>query len=285
MHELSLVADAAASSSLQATVAAGAVSKLARDVLLYPLDVAKIRGQALPSACADEVTTSFSAGILPVLLSSVPSGAAYFGLNAFVLEQLAPLHGSATVALAAAVAAVGFWFILTPSELLKTRAVTAPAGSRTSAVARVAEILHTEGVAGMFTGFGATVARSVPFEIIRLSLYPMVLAAVVAGTDASVDGASGAVAGAAASMSAALLTQPLDTIKTALQLERDDDGPPKAPLPRLASAAASIFAEGGVASFYRGTIARCGSVGLAGSIKFGVYQAALPTLERLIVQL
>lgn len=297
MHVTSLLSVAP---DVQATVLAGALSKLARDGVLHPLDTLKTRAQ-IPCASQREAAMkgSLYAGVLPTLLLSLPAGAAYFGFNSAAKEWC----GSSVqgVALAGALTATGFWLVRTPSELLKTRAMTESDTSQPFVqgdLRRISSLLRDEGVAALWTGYGATTLRSVPFEVLRLSFYPLLMAALVtvAVEMSWPDGASGAIAGFAASSAAALLTQPLDTIKTSLQLARvsgeasasppsgldSDDERSTSQLSRYAGAANAIVQQGGPSALFRGSLYRAANAGLAGGITFGTYQLALPWVERLL---
>ena len=270
---------------LQATVVAGALSKLARDSVLHPLDTLKTRSQILSDWQREAAQQgSLYAGVLPTLLLSLPAGSAYFGLN----EVCKDLGGSAEFA--AALSATGYWFVRTPSELLKTRAMTETDDLQPflqGDVRRFSSLLRNEGVGALWTGFGATVLRSIPFEVLRLSCYPIVLEAFSA-TAASDSGVSGALAGFTASSGAALLTQPLDTIKTSLQLTREASewdeaaAATSSQVDRFASAATTILANGGPAALYRGGLYRAAIAGLGGGITFGTYQIALPWVEHVL---
>jgi solute carrier family 25 S-adenosylmethionine transporter 26 len=270
--------------NLQATVVAGALSKLARDSVLHPLDTLKTRSQILSDLQREAAQQgSLYAGVLPTLLLSLPAGSAYFGLN----EVCKDLGGSAEFA--AALSATGYWFVRTPSELLKTRAMTETDDLQPflqGDVRRFSSLLCNEGVGALWTGFGATVLRSIPFEVLRLSCYPILLEAFSA-TAANDSGVSGALAGFTASSGAALLTQPLDTIKTSLQLTReasewDESAATSSQVDRFASAVTTILANGGPAALYRGGLYRAAIAGLGGGITFGTYQIALPWVEHVL---
>jgi hypothetical protein len=130
------------------------------------------------------------------------------------------------------------------------------------------------------------VLRSIPFEVLRLSCYPILLEAFSA-TAANDSGVSGALAGFTASSGAALLTQPLDTIKTSLQLTReasewDESAATSSQVDRFASAVTTILANGGPAALYRGGLYRAAIAGLGGGITFGTYQIALPWVEHVL---
>ena len=267
---------------LQATIVAGGLSKLARDGILHPLDTLKTRAQ-VPCRQQREVaqTVSLYAGVLPTLLLSVPAGGAYFGLKSWATEL-----GSSAV-LAAALAATGYWFVRTPAELLKTRAMTDDSQPFLQGdVRRLTSLLRDEGVAALWTGYGATTFRSIPFEILRLSLYPLLLGSLAATVTA--DAFSGALAGFASSASAAVLTQPLDTIKTSLQLAEgagriDETGAATSPVDRFVRAVRHIVSDGrGPVALYRGSLYLALNAGLAGGITFGTYQLALPWVERVL---
>ena len=316
---LHLAASSVADQHLQASAIAGGLAKLARDSALHPLDTLKTRSQ-IPTKRLRQAAEhgSVYAGVIPTLLFSIPAGATYFGLNSAAKDlleaNLACNEGSAK-ACAAAVAALGFWFVRTPAELLKTRAMTEADGMEPflrGDMRRISALLGEEGGArALWTGYGVTAIRSVPFEVLRLSMYPVLLSSLASMS--LVDGMGGALAGFAASALAALLTQPLDTIKTTLQLAPSpayEPGRSKRPAEArfCADTAASDHRESGAATqcarlwrisgaiqlvvegegalaLFRGARYRAVNAGLAGGVTFGTYQLVLPWAERLLTNL
>ena len=269
--ELHAVADSAASSAaaLPVTFLAGALARAGRDITLHPLDTVKTRRQKdLPWRWSASY-----AGLVPNLLIGLPAGGAYFALNAFALDTLAAAgvdDRALQTALAAATAAAGHWLIRTPGEFLKTRAQADVGGAQADALRARAQI-RDEGLGSLWTGLGITLFRSIPFEILRLSIYAYLL------HGAFPDDA--ALCGLTAGASAALLTQPLDTVKTRRQTEAAPAS--GAPRPSLLATAVAILdeADGNPAALWSGAPARMASAGASSAVLFGLFQALMRALS------
>jgi len=297
-----------------ATFVAGGASKLFRDMLLFPVDTWKVREQA--SVTADLRGRSGGAGsavglysgILPILLTSIPAGGAYFAANRAALLFLSPYVGTGlTAASGAAVAsAIAYWTLRTPAELLKTRAQVG--GDGLGFVVNARSYIDAEGPGVLFRGLGTTLVRSIPFEVCRLTTIAWLQSADgPLGPEAAIAWASGgagaflaspseraAAAGFLASGGASVVTQPLDTIKTLIQARRgaaaaagggagEDaagaDGP--GPATAWARAGAEIVSDGGgPAALWAGGVPRALSCAFSGALIFGVYGPVLEAVRQ-----
>lgn len=171
---------------------------------LYPLDTLRTRRQAAPTTA--RYKTSFSsrsgpalwAGFLPSAAGAVPAQAVYYS----TYSALKPTVG---VAPAAAVANIVAAFIRVPPELIKQRA---QAGTASSAAGIVRQIFVSDGFFGLWRGLRAQVTRDVPFAITLFSMYEIM----------NKCGRPGLRGGAAAGAVAAVVTAPLDLLKTRAML-------------------------------------------------------------------
>ena len=269
----------AAASSTPLTFAAGALSRVGRDVLLHPLDTVKTRQQTPSDGRSSLGIRSLYSGLGPVLLCGVPAGGTYFALNAAVLDACSnsPLLAGSAKVIAATCAATGLWAIRTPGEVIKTRA-QAELGGVQPAATRTAAILREGGVGALWLGFGQTLTRSVPYEVLRLNVYAWLLSEFGRGDAAACGLAAGTVA--------ALLTQPLDVIKTrrqtAEQVASDGDAAEAlGPLAVVRSAREIIDEAGGSpAALFSGWSARCASSALSSAVVFGLYERILDVLQQ-----
>ena len=256
---------ASSSASATNTFIAGAVARVGRDLVLHPFDTVKTRKQtALETPLSPQ---SLYAGILPVILCGIPAGGAYFSLNQYVLDAFP----GATIG-AAAVAAVGMWALRTPGEVIKTRA-QAEIGGILPASERIAALIKDGGVGALWLGLPATLVRSVPFEVLRLSVYTATRSVEQISGDA-------ALCGFIAGLLAALLTQPLDAVKTRKQTEASDGmSNVLGPLGVLRSAREMVEEAGTPAALFSGWSARATSASLSSAVLFGIYQALLEVLD------
>lgn len=172
----------------------------------------------------------------------------------------------------AAVAAQVVW---TPVDVISQRLMV-----QTSATCRYRggadafrKILLADGVRGLYRGFGLSILTYAPSNAVWWSTYAMAQRCLwrVVGAERSesypslmaVQGASAAVAGGAA----ALVTMPLDTVKTRLQVMEAD-----AARPTLASTVRGLLKEGGWAACYRGLGPRWGSMSLSAATMVTTYE-------------
>jgi solute carrier family 25, member 44 len=174
----------------------------------------------------------------------------------------------------AAVAAQAVW---TPVDVISQRLMV-----QTSATCRYRggadafrKILLADGVRGLYRGFGLSTLTYAPSNAVWWSTYAVAQRLLwrAVGADRSespaalvaVQGASAALAGSAA----ALVTMPLDTVKTRLQVI---DDPSAAARPTLASTVRGLLKEGGWAACYRGLGPRWGCMSLSAATMVTTYE-------------
>ncbi|PUZ39434.1 hypothetical protein GQ55_9G308100 [Panicum hallii var. hallii] len=267
---------------------------------LYPAVVLKTHLQVAPPPQAAASTAAavilrrdgprgFYRGFGASLVGTVPARALYMAaleatksavgsaaLRLGVAEPAANAAASAAGGVSAAVAAQVVW---TPVDVVSQRLMvqTAPAAAAAAHYRGGADafrkILLADGVRGLYRGFGVSVFTYAPSSAAWWASYAtaqrLLWRAVgpahhdSRGAAMAVQGASAAAAGGAA----ALVTMPLDTVKTRLQVM--DAG---ARAPTLAAAARDLVAEGGWAACYRGLGPRWASMSLSAAIMVTAYE-------------
>lgn len=200
--------------------------------------------------------------------SSVGSAAVRLGVS----EPAASAAASAAAGVSAAVAAQVVW---TPVDVISQRLmVQTPAACRYRGGADAfRKILLADGVRGLYRGFGLSILTYAPSNAVWWSSYAVAQRFLwrAVGADRSegcaslvaVQGASAALAGGAA----ALVTMPLDTVKTRLQVMEAD-----AARPTLGSTVRGLLREGGWAACYRGLGPRWGSMSLSAATMVTTYE-------------
>lgn len=108
--------------------------------------------------------------------------------------------------------------IRVPTEVVKSRQQTSAYG-RISSVAAFKQVLATDGIAGLYRGFGSTIFREIPFTCIQFPLYEYVKHS-MAGARKEPTWWQAAGAGTVAGSIAAGMTTPLDVIKTRVMLAK-----------------------------------------------------------------
>ncbi|OJD39752.1 mitochondrial carrier [Diplodia corticola] len=172
---------------------------------------------------------------------------------------------------------------VTPTERIKTaliddaRAGAGAAGGegrfRGSMVEAVRAVVREDGVVrGLYRGFAGTTLKQASATATRMGTYNVLKDwERVRGVEqtTAVNFANGSVAGIVTTYA----TQPFDTIKTRCQSARGES---------TAAAVRSIWEDGGVKAFWRGTVMRLGRTIFSGGILFTGYERMVKILDPLI---
>ncbi|CAN6288276.1 unnamed protein product [Urochloa humidicola] len=260
---------------------------------LYPAVVLKTHLQVAPppqaaaSAAAAAILRrdgprGFYRGFGASLAGTVPARALYMAaleatksavgsaaLRLGVAEPAASAAASAAGGVSAAVAAQVVW---TPvdvvSQRLMVQSAPAAAAHYRGGADAFRKILAADGVRGLYRGFGVSVLAHAPSSAAWWASYATaqrLLWRTVGPGHHDSRGAAVAVQGASA---AALVTMPLDTVKTRLQVM----GGAGARAPTLAAAARDLVREGGWAACYRGLGPRWASMSLSAATMVTAYE-------------
>ncbi|KAL0265033.1 hypothetical protein SLS55_000990 [Diplodia seriata] len=167
---------------------------------------------------------------------------------------------------------------VTPTERIKTALIDdARAGGERrfqgSMVEAVRAVVREDGVVrGLYRGFAGTTLKQASATACRMGTYNILKdwerARGVEQTTV-VNFANGSVAGIVTTYA----TQPFDTIKTRCQSARGES---------MAAAVKSIWDDGGVRAFWRGTVMRLGRIVFSGGILFTGYERMVKILDPLI---
>ena len=253
---------------------AGVAISTTKTLLKHPLDTITVRLQS-SSASSSSSSSSLSpplpplpplqrylaaltpspfAGLLPSVLSSIPSSAAFFSIKDTALSHLPP----GTPLLQATVLSIGaatpfYWLIRSPFELIKTRA---QAGTP----------LKLPTVKEGYTGLPENIAYAFPADVLKFFAYEALRQT----------GAGAGVAGSAATMMSQCLTTPLDVVRTRVMVgggggEGEDE---RGYLERLKE----IAEKEGVGALGVGMGPRVAKAALSGFVQFVVYDRVVEAL-------
>ncbi|EIN13006.1 mitochondrial carrier [Punctularia strigosozonata HHB-11173 SS5] len=259
---------------------AGGAAGTAVDLLFFPIDTIKTRLQSSQGFVRAGGFKGIYKGVGSVVVGSAPGAAAFFSTYDTLKrtlpfpEHLAPVKHI----IAASAGEVAACLIRVPTEVIKTRAQTSTYGTLAQgsyAAARM--VLKTDGLKGLYRGFGTTVMREIPFTSIQFPLYEFFKArlSVYVGRKpllAHEAAACGSIAGGIA----AALTTPLDVLKTRVMLDirvssvRLD--PTKEKLPTLSARFRQIYVQEGVRTLFSGVIPRTLWISAGGAVFLGVYE-------------
>ncbi|KAH8072894.1 beta-glucuronidase [Aureococcus anophagefferens] len=153
-------------------LAGGAAQRIAKDVVLFPIDTVKVRLQTAGNrALTRRAFARPYSGVLAPLVVGVPAASLFFGVkdglaayarNAGVADEFA------LEALTVALANGPYWAASAPSELLKTAAARGgPEG-----LASLARRIYDEaGLAGFYAGAVESYSYAVPADVVKFSAY------------------------------------------------------------------------------------------------------------------
>ena len=266
-------------------ILAGSIGGAVAKVFEHPLDTLKTRMQtsrpsvgALALAQRTTVASLYRGLGAPLLASGCENAILFTSFNA--TARL--IHDGGRddmpfprVLLAASVSAVAVSHLLTPVEYVKVRMQSAPllanpGASARGSIACVADAISRRGVAGLYKGHCAMLAREVPGNVAWFSGYELAARALTPPNRRRSELATCA-AGACAGMAYWAVPYPVDTVKSSIVA--GTHGLPAGVPPTLANVARKLYADGGLRALYRGcplTVARAAP---GNAILFTVYEA------------
>ncbi|KAH7096479.1 mitochondrial carrier [Auriculariales sp. MPI-PUGE-AT-0066] len=285
---LSLLASLEMTSNI---VLAGAFAAFTVDMLIYPLDTIKTRIQSRQYVQnAGSLATSRAAlfrglyaGIGSIVAASLPSSALFFLTyettkarleKDAVLSLPSPLIHMLASTCAEAVACA----IDTPAEVVKQNAqmlVVAPNPSLATSAAPATTVSPTlqtfarfrANPAALWTGFTVLAARNMPFSAIQFPLYEYCKKSLRTSHPTLSDSANAAVAGIISGTPAALLTTPMDVIKTRVMLAASTTQRPS-----VVQTAKFLVQTEGFGALWKGAGLRVGWIGLGSGLYLGSYE-------------
>jgi len=174
---------------------AGGVAGMTGSAVLYPIDSAKTLRQSDPraySSVKDALLKMLASknslqriytGILPAAIGAIPSSALYFGAYESSKVALTKMIGDedgsmdsdyrkrlCVHGLAAASGNVISSFVFVPKEVIKQQ-LQVQSSRYGGAMATVGSIVKEKGLAGLYTGYGATLLRNIPSATLRFVMY------------------------------------------------------------------------------------------------------------------
>uniref|UniRef100_A0A0G4F9G4 Mitochondrial carrier protein n=1 Tax=Chromera velia CCMP2878 TaxID=1169474 RepID=A0A0G4F9G4_9ALVE len=208
----------------------GAASRIAKEVVLHPIDTVKARLQFREGArvFSPSMLKGLYDGVVPALVVGTPAGSLFFGvkdvasktaLEVLKAKGIEGLTGTQLSTIAGVVAAsIPYWAVRQPAELVKTRRQT---GVATDSVKAFQEVVEDDGIGGLYQGYGSNFAYAVPTDIVKFLVYDNVKrqwqqAKRQRGEKDKLSTLEGAIGGAAASCVAQIVSTPLDVIRTRL---------------------------------------------------------------------
>ena len=260
------------------SLASGGFAGLCVDVALFPLDTVKTRLQSPHGFVKAGGFKGVYNGLSAAAGGSMPGAGLFFCTYETVKPPVAAALGSSNVAiaqaLAASVAETAACLVRVPTEVVKQRMQI---GEFTSLQQAVPTILKNEGVGRLYSGFGVTIMREIPFSCIQFPIYEglKVAWARMQGSDTSA--LQGACCGSFAGGIAAGATCPLDVVKTRLMLGADKHG---VAYTSARDVLTRVVRDEGAVTLLSGIQPRVGWITVGGFVFFGAYEFAKNSLVR-----
>ncbi|KAJ5815018.1 hypothetical protein N7474_006795 [Penicillium riverlandense] len=239
-------------------------------------------GSALYFTSLNSLRQTLAQTNVPLALASPPPGgsAAKQTSSSSVLPKLSNTANLAT----GAVARVAAGFVMMPVTVLKVRYESDYYAYR-SLWSAGRDIVRTEGMRGLFAGFGATAARDAPYAGLYVLFYEQLkrqFASIAPTRSPSSDGTPPAsmssssihfVSGASAAGLATAITNPFDAVKTRLQLMPSKYG-------NMMRAVKLMIKEDGARSLFGGLGIRMARKALSSALAWTVYEELILRAEK-----
>lgn len=252
-------------------MAAGAFAGILEHTITYPFDFVKTRMQVIKphqSATYSGIVDAFRSistkegvrrlygGVQSVVLGAGPAHAVYFASYEQAKRVLLGADGHAAtrpelVGIAGAIATASSDAFMTPFDVIKQRLQVHGTPYRTF-LSCFRGIWHTEGLAGFYVSYPTTLLLNVPFHMVQFPVYEVCRAVLTSADEGSYTPFAHIVSGGISGGTAALVTTPIDVIKTTLQTRNLADGRVQG----MSDATKLIIREYGPAGFFRGAIPR-----------------------------
>ena len=278
---LTLVMDHHTISFEPAEVIAGSCAGLAEHLVMFPFDTLKTRMQNEGGALTSHVRqiirhekwTHFYRGCVPTIAAAVPAHGVYFALYEAV-KRFATDDGSVQgVALAAACATAGHDAVSVPFDVVKQRMQVDGKMQYNSSLECVRSIVAREGPSVLFRSLPATIALNVPHFTTHWIVYETIKRYLIGPDEVEDEHATNFVlAGLTAGACAAVITTPLDHIKTQLQLGRTMN---------VAQTIRFVLAERGLRGFWVGVAPRVCQMAPSAAIVMTTYETVKGFLVKL----
>lgn len=272
---------------------AGAVASGMAVASMHPMDTLKTVIQSAGnsakkrnvfSALSSEVRTGGVGALYKGFSMSVggqmPAGAIKFAafetLTQFAAKAMPKKAGSAVVDFScAALAFVCCSVVLVPAELMKQRL---QAGMYPGFRAGVRTILRKEGPAAIYTGYGATLLRDVPYTMLEFGLYSQFKKLIrIALNKPKLSSTEEIIIGGVAGGLTGFLTTPLDLAKTRLMTQAGAAG--AAQYSGVGDVLMKVARTEGVSGLFKGSAARTAWLIPFTAVYFGVHEASKRALR------
>jgi len=249
----------------------GCAAGLSCDMLLFPLDTIKTRLQAPQGFLKAGGFKGIYKGIGPVMAATGPHSALYFVTYDAFKHKCSPcVHSNSlpfVYMVGGSLAEIVACSVRVPMEVIKQRRQVVDMSTAEIAITAYKK----EGILGFYRGFGSTLIRDCPFSFIQFPIWEYLKVTYKNYKKAELSSIDVANCGALAGGIAAVLTTPLDVVKTRIMVA--DAGIHKHHL-KFSSVLISTYNEKGIKGLFAGLTPRFMWITIGSYIFFGVYDFA-----------
>eukprot|EP00181_Compsopogon_caeruleus_P004484 CAMPEP_0184681372 /NCGR_PEP_ID=MMETSP0312-20130426/4328_1 /TAXON_ID=31354 /ORGANISM="Compsopogon coeruleus, Strain SAG 36.94" /LENGTH=313 /DNA_ID=CAMNT_0027132157 /DNA_START=21 /DNA_END=962 /DNA_ORIENTATION=+ len=265
---------------------AGAVARASAILMFYPFDTLKTRLQvsgpvgSRAKSLIFKLDRTLFGGVVAAVLGQVPFGAVTFAAYEVYKEKLAEAKPKWDerwrVIFAACLGDLTGSLLLVPSEVVKVRVQTR---EFPNVLQSAKGIFFEGGLMGYYHGFVSQALRDLPFRALQLALYEQGrhLYKERFAPKRELSTFDSFVVGGAAGTATALVTTPLDVIKTRIMAQRCGSG---AVYSNVFDAMVKTVKGGGVGALMKGVVPRVLVVAPSTAIFFMIYETTLWFLKR-----
>ncbi|KZC15063.1 S-adenosylmethionine mitochondrial carrier protein, partial [Dufourea novaeangliae] len=251
---------------------AGGLAGTSVDLVLFPLDTLKTRLQAKQGFIKAGGFSGLYKGILPVAIGSAPTASLFFvtyeSIKTVAQCKVPGKYSSLLHMGAASLAEMVTCLIRVPIEIVKQR--------------KQALVSNTKDISLrlLYRGYWSTVLRDVPFSFIQFPLWEYFKKVYSVYIDRNILPMESAVCGAVAGGISAIVTTPLDVIKTRIMLAQTNT---RSSHLKMLYILQDIYKERGLSGLYAGVGPRVMWITLGGFIFFGTFEEAKALVVKYIL--
>lgn len=260
---------------LSGGLAAGAVR-----AALQPLDTCKTRLQS--GGLATLSVRGLYRGVVPGVIGIVPAAALYMAtfqaLKSMLCRRTPRKFRNGAIALAAGIGDVAASLVRVPCEVLKQRLQV---GLYPNFGHALADVLRLRSLPAVYAGLGAQLARDIPYAAVEFVFYENLKSAAV-GPDAAKKMRTGQslAVGAASGAAAAIMSNPMDVVKTRLMTQLATGT--KARYRGISHALVKVAREEGILAFWKGITPRIAAKTLQSALFFATYETLRQTFTTML---
>jgi len=212
----------------------GATSRIAKEIILHPLDTIRARKQSNLTSLSNSADAnsfiiwgtpinSLYNGLITSLIGNVPSSSLFFGLKDFFKEFLSDntsMNKYLITVISLFLTNIPYWVIRTPPEIIKTNQQIDYQFNNESLKIQFEYFIKTFNFTEFQNIYFANFIYATPTDIVKFMSYQLITEFIFHqdATKGKVEGLNSAVSGALAGLTSQIITSPLDVARTRIMI-------------------------------------------------------------------